>query len=156
MIFGTGGKLLDWFLDINFSLLSIPQRILGKIRDSLTLFRGRGDVLIKALLLSFVLQFNVILHFIIVAYALGLDIPWIGMFVIIPLATLIMLVPVSINGLGVREAVFVFFFALYGINSEYAIAFAWVALGMVLTQGIIGGIVFMLRRRKPVNLNEME
>jgi uncharacterized membrane protein YbhN (UPF0104 family) len=70
------------------------------------------------------------------------------MFIIIPLATLIMLAPVSINGVGVREAVLVFFFSLYGVNEEAAIAFAWVWLAMLLAQGVVGGVVLMLRRQK--------
>lgn len=151
MVFGSGAGILDWFLNLQTGLLSLPQRIVRKLTSGLNLFRGRGDVLIRALFLSFVLQLNVIIHFIIVTYALGIEIPWSGMFVIIPLATLIMLLPVSINGVGVREAIFVFFFALYGVMAESAIAFAWVALAMLLAQGVIGGIVFILRRRRPGN-----
>ena len=149
MVFGSGVGLLDWFLSLKSRLLSIPIRIVRKVADGLVLFRGRGDVLVRALLLSFLLQFNVIVHFIIVTYALGLDVPWSGMFIIVPLATLIMLLPIAINGVGVREAIFVFFFALYGISAESAIAFAWIALAMLLAQGIIGGIVFILRRKRP-------
>ena len=155
MVFGAGAGLLDWILGLQWRLLHFPQRVLRKLTNSLMLFRGRGDVLVRALLLSYLLQLNVILHFIIIAYALGVSVPWTAMFVIIPLATLIMLVPVSINGLGVREAVFVFFFALYGVSSEAAIAFAWVALAMLLAQGLVGGVVFMLRRREVANLSEM-
>ncbi len=151
MVFGSGAGILDWFLNLNVRLLSLPQRIITKLTSGLTLFRGRGGVLVRALLLSFVLQLNVIIHFIIITYALNIDVPWAGMFIIIPLATLVMLLPVSINGVGVREAIFIFFFALYGVMAESAIAFAWVALAMLLAQGVIGGIVFILRRRKPGN-----
>ena len=49
----------------------------------------------------------------------------------------------------------VFFFSLYGISSESAIAFAWVWLGMLLAQGMVGGIVFLLKRNKP-DLSEMD
>ena len=155
MVFGSGKGLLDWFMALEFRILSIPQRIIGKIIGALLLYQGRKDVLIRALLISFLVQLNVIVHFIVVAYALRIDIPPMAMAIIIPLATLIMLLPVSINGVGVREAVLVFFFSLYGISSESAIAFAWVWLGMLLAQGIVGGIVFMLKRNKP-DLSEMD
>ena len=149
MVFGSGAGILDWFLGLKIKILSIPIRIVRKLVDGLALFRGRGDVLIRALLLSLLLQLNVIFHFIIITHALSIDVPIEGMFVIIPIATLIMLLPIAINGVGVREAIFVFFFALYGVNAESAIAFAWVALAMLLAQGVIGGIVFVLRRKRP-------
>ena len=149
MAFGSGARFLSWFLQLDIKLLSIFQKIVGKISDALEMYRGRGDVLFKALLISFGVQLNVIVHFIIIAYALAIDIPPIGMFIIIPLATLIMLAPVSINGLGVREVVLVFFFGLYGVSSESAIAFAWIWLAMLLAQGMVGGIAFLFKRNKP-------
>ena len=85
----------------------------------------------------------------IVAYALDINVPVTGMFIIIPLATLIMLLPVSINGVGVREATLVFFFSIYGVSAESAIAFAWIWLAMLLGQGVVGGIVFMFRKNRP-------
>jgi uncharacterized protein (TIRG00374 family) len=148
MVFGSGARLLHWFLSLESRLLSFPQKIVGKISDALSLYRGRGDVLAKALLISYGIQLNVIMHFVIVAYALDVNIPVAGMFIIIPLATLIMLLPVSINGVGVREATLVFFFSIYGVSTESAIAFAWIWLAMLLAQGLVGGIVFMLRRTK--------
>ena len=63
-----------------------------------------------------------------------------------PLATVLLLFPVSINGIGAREAVFVFFLARYGIPTPEAIAFSWIAYGLVLVFGLAGGIVYALRR----------
>ena len=148
VVFGHGSGIMNWFMGLKTRLLSIPQKIVGKIIEALELFKGRADVLVKAIAISFGVQLNVIIHFIIVAYALGIDVPPSSMFIIIPLATLIMLLPVSINGVGVREAVLVYFFGLYAVSAESAIAFAWVWLGMLLAQGLVGGVVFMLRRNK--------
>jgi uncharacterized protein (TIRG00374 family) len=149
MVFGSGAGILEWFLAIETRLLSIPQKIVRKISEALALYRGRGDVLVKALLISYGIQLNVIIHFILVGLALGIDIPPSAMFIVIPLTTLIMLMPVSINGIGVREAALAFFFSLYGIGTESAIAFAWVWLAMLLAQGMVGGIVFMLKQNRP-------
>ena len=149
MVFGSGEKLLRWFLGIESRLLSIPQRIVRKVSDALALYKGRGDALVKGLLISYGIQFNVVVHFIVITLALGLDVPPLAMFVIIPVATLIMLMPVSINGIGVREAILVFMFGIYGVSAESAIAFAWVWLAMLLGQGVVGGIVFMFRKNRP-------
>lgn len=148
-VFGKNRVLFEWFMGLDFPLVSIPQRILQKIFDALSLYQGRKDTLIKAVLISFGVQLNVIIHFVILAYALHINVPILAMFIIIPLSTLVMLMPVSINGVGVREAVIVFFFSIYGVGSESAIAFAWVWLGMLLAQGVVGGILFILKKNKP-------
>jgi len=122
-----------------------PWRIIAKIASAFSAFRGRRDLLVRAFGLSLLLQLNVIVHFIIVSWALGIDIPVLAMFTIIPLSIFVTMLPVSINGIGLREGVFVFFFSAYGIDAVEAIAFAWIALGFVMLQGVIGGILFATR-----------
>ena len=147
MVFGSGARIIDWLLRINLGPLSGIQRLAEKIVNGFSLFKNRGDVLVVAVLWSLLLQLNVIAHFIIMTHALSLDVPATAMFVIIPIATLLMLIPISINGIGLREAIFVFLFGIYGVATESSVAFAWIAFGMVLVQGVVGGIVFLLRRR---------
>ena len=146
VVFGSGSRLVDWAMGLNLGPLGFVQRLADKIIKGFELYKGRGDVLGRAILLSFILQTNVIFHFIIMTWALNIDVPATAMFIIVPIATLLMLAPVSINGIGVREAVFGFLFGIYGVATELAVAFAWVALGMLLVQGVVGGIVFMLRK----------
>ena len=122
-----------------------PWRILAKIASAFSVFSGRRDLLGRAFGLSLLLQLNVIIHFIIVSRALGIDIPVLAMFTVIPLSIFVTMLPVSINGIGLREGVFVFFFSAYGIGAVEAVAFAWVALGFVILQGIMGGILFATR-----------
>lgn len=117
-------------------------RLTGKLLEAFSVYGGKTSTLVKAFVLSLLLQLNVILHFIIIAQAMGMDVPIIAMFVIIPVATVVMMLPVSINGIGLREAVFVMFFGLFGITSDQSIAFAWIAYGFVLAQGLLGGLVF--------------
>jgi len=147
VVFGSGAALVDWFLALRLGPLSFAQRLAEKLYSGFTLFKGRGDVLFKAVLWSLVLQFNVIFHFWIMAYALSLDIPVAAMFIIVPIANILMLIPISINGIGLREAIFVFLFGIYGVATESSVAYAWIALGMILVQGVVGGLVFLMRRR---------
>ena len=147
IIFGHGGKFLLKISMGDNRLIRIIHKIINKVYSGFHLFQGRADVMLKAIGLSLFLQINVVIHSLIIAHALNIQIPIIAMFIIIPLAYLIMIAPISINGIGLRESVFVFFFGLYGVPQEQALAFAFISFGMILTQGVIGGIVFMLRRR---------
>ena len=109
-------------------------------------FKGHRAVLVKALGLSLLLQANVVLHYYLIAQAMNLAIPLSNFFLIIPVATLIMMLPISVNGIGLRENVFVFFFAPFAIAQSQAIAFPWIAYGMVVVLGVAGGVLYVLRK----------
>jgi len=42
--------------------------------------------------------------------------------------------------------VFAFFFATFNVSKPEAVAYAWPVYGMVVLQGIVGGMVYALRR----------
>ena len=110
-------------------------------------YRGRRDVVLKALLLSLLLQCVVVLHYYLVGRALGLPVPIYGYVYIVPVAIVIMMLPISINGIGVRESVFAILLGTYGVETSEAVAFSWIVYGLILVQGLIGGVVFASVRR---------
>ena len=57
-----------------------------------------------------------------------------------------MMLPASINGIGMREGIFIFAFASFGITKPEAIAFAWIVYGLILLTGLSGGVVHALRK----------
>ena len=127
--------------------LTLPfgNKINGIIQAFLD-FDGQRTVLIKAFLWSVLLQANVILHYYLIAKSLGLPIPFLSFFLIIPLATVITMLPISVNGIGVRENIYIFFFASFAVTKPEAIAFAWIAYGVLLLQGVMGGIIYAFRQ----------
>jgi len=130
------------------SLMARIGGMLAKVLCSFQAYRHGRSAILRALGLSVLLQVNVVVHFTLVARAVGIEVPVESMFLIIPVAVFIMMMPISINAIGVREAVFVFLFSLYGVHSVEALAFAWIAYGFTLLQGVLGGIVFALRRER--------
>lgn len=119
---------------------------LAQVMGAFDAFSGRRDVLAKALVLSVLLQANVVFHYFLIARALALPVPLFAFFLIVPLTIVLMMLPVSINAIGIRESAFAFFFAAFGVATAQAVAFAWIALGTVLLQGLLGGIVYVVRR----------
>lgn len=113
--------------------------------ETLEVFARNPAVLRTTFLLALLLQANVILHYWCIGRSLSLAVPPAAFFLVIPAATVILLLPVSINGIGAREAVFVLFLGSYGVGVPEAIAFSWIAYGLVLVQGVVGGIVYALR-----------
>ena len=111
-------------------------------------FEGQRTVLLKAFVLSAMLQANVILHYYLISQALNLSIPFFSFFLIIPLATVITMLPISVNGIGVRENVFIFFFAAFAVTKPEAVAFSWLAYGVVVLQGVLGGLIYAFRQNR--------
>lgn len=121
-------------------------RPLGKLRAALLVFgRHRGTVAACGGL-SFLLQLNVILQYGVIAAALDLAVPAVSFLAIVPLAILVMMLPVTINGIGLRENAFAFFFGLYGVAAPAAVGFAWLLYGLQLLQAVLGAGVYALRR----------
>lgn len=126
----------------------LPARLaegVNSIVSTLRSFAQRREALIAALALSIALQTNVIVYHWLVAGAFGLDVPLSAFFLIIPVAIAVMMLPISINGIGVRESIFVLLLGTQGVSQEEGLAYAWLVYAFLLIQGLIGGVVFALR-----------
>ena len=109
-------------------------------------FKGQHQALYKTTLLSILLQANVVVHYYLIGLALPIDVPLTGYFLIVPIVTVVMMLPISINGIGLREGTFALFFSIYGVTATDSIAFAWIAFALLLIQSILGGILYVYRK----------
>ena len=153
ILFFKAGLISQYLHQHDQSRPNMVIRLLEKIFDIFAVYNGKPGVLSTALMLSVLLQLNVIFHYYLLALSLGIDIPLQAMFIIIPVAIVVMMIPVSINAIGIREAIFVTMFAFYGVSNADALAFAWMSFVLITVLGLLGGIVFMLRRRVTVKMS---
>ena len=105
-------------------------------------FHGKWGVLAHAFGWSLLLQTSVVLSAWCLARALHVPIPLPCFFLIVPLALFVMMLPVSINAIGVRENVWAFFFTAFGVPAALGVAVAWLSYGLVLLQALAGGAVY--------------
>lgn len=64
--------------------------------------------------------------------------------VVVPLVLLIGLLPISVNGLGLNEGSYVFFFTLLGLSVADAFSIALLLRARIVLTGILGGLAFMI------------
>jgi len=76
------------------------------------------------------------------ADSLGISLPAAALPAMVLIATLTTALPFSINGLGFREAAYVWCLATYGIGHDLALAFALLVLAVTLASSVVGGIVY--------------
>ncbi|MCZ2121574.1 MAG: hypothetical protein LC108_04840 [Anaerolineales bacterium] len=68
------------------------------------------------------------------------------MMLFVPLLYLAILLPLSFNGIGIRESVFVIFAASWGITSADAVAFSLTVFALGLAGSLAGGIIYWFDR----------
>ncbi|HEV2852872.1 MAG TPA: lysylphosphatidylglycerol synthase transmembrane domain-containing protein [Thermoanaerobaculia bacterium] len=113
-------------------------------------FQWPVGVLARAFGWSLLLQTLVVLNGYFLSRALHVPIPLASFFLIVPLALFVMMLPVSINAIGVRENVWAFFFAAFGVPAALGVAVAWLDYGLVLLQAMVGGAVYAGRKGEAV------
>ena len=125
------------------------QKVIQKtieFRSTIIFYKTKKTALFKAFFWAFLLQSNVILHFFLIGKALHLNIKIIDYLVFIPIVMLIQLIPITINGLGLREGAYIEIFEFYGIAPESAFSFALIDVAFMLIIGVIGAIIYVTRK----------
>jgi uncharacterized protein (TIRG00374 family) len=126
----------------------------GKIRQAfrdlhheMHIFRNRRGVLFGNLILSMLVQAVSPLTFYLIALSLGIKINIIYYFVFLPIIGAITLLPISIGGLGLRDATTIYFFAKAGVSKDLAFAMSLLAFFFIFTYAVLGGVIYVLTLR---------
>lgn len=145
------------FFILNPSILRLNKLInkikfLKKVKEKLAniyftflSFKKFKWVLVRVLIYSFLLQFAVILNYFLAAKSLGINLNLTAFIFIVPVVTIIAMVPISIGGIGIRENTLVFIITAMGVGSEQAAICALLIFLMLIFIGIIGGIIYSIR-----------
>jgi uncharacterized membrane protein YbhN (UPF0104 family) len=80
------------------------------------------------------------------ARSLGVTLPLLTWFTVVPLVTLSMTIPVTINGVGIREGGLAMLLKPAGVSADAAIAIGLLWFISTNLGGLIGGVLFMLDR----------
>jgi uncharacterized membrane protein YbhN (UPF0104 family) len=116
---------------------------LGRLADGAGRYLRHPGVLILATVLSILVQVaNVVLVWLI-GRALGLPVPALYYGVLVPLVSVLTLLPVSLNGMGVREAGTVLLLAPLGVSPSAAVTLSLLTFA-VFTVASLGGVGFYL------------
>jgi uncharacterized membrane protein YbhN (UPF0104 family) len=80
-----------------------------------------------------------------VAHALGLQVPLLYFFLFVPLLAVIVSLPISFNGIGVREGAGIVLFGLVGVGRAQAFSFQFLTYLVMVAVSMLGGLVFLVR-----------
>ncbi len=144
-----------FFLPVSKRLLSslrgpsFIEKAKGKIiflRETILHYRTQKRPFLQATFWALLLQLNVILYYFLIGKALHLHIDVVDYFVFIPIYLIIQIIPITINGLGLREGTSIEIFKFYGIPPQAAVSFSLIDFAFNLILGLIGGIIYVSRK----------
>ena len=141
-----GSATMGVLFVIALPLLSRRIVRLQKVTHALSLYRSQHRTLVIVLALSLVVQASGIVQVWLLGEALGLPAPPLAYAVVIPLVTLLTMLPISVNGVGVREGFLVLLLAPVGVPEAGAIALGLLWLSVLAVASLIGGVVYILGR----------
>lgn len=81
------------------------------------------------------------------AVAAAIPVSFLAALLIVPLASFLILVPISFNGLGLQEGAFMLFFGAVGVEPTQAFVLAIGPRISLLIFSLIGGIVYLFERK---------
>lgn len=114
--------------------------------EALQLYRKRCRSVLWAIGISlFVQGFLVVINYT-AGLSLGFRLPLYSHLVYIPIISIIAIIPVSINGIGVREWGYVFLFGLVGLSSGEALSLSLLFFAVGIVGSLAGGVAFLVRR----------
>lgn len=115
-------------------------------RTTIIFYKNKQKEFSQATVWAFLLQLNVVLYYYLIGKALHLAIPLLDYFIFIPIVLLIQILPITINGLGLRELAYIEIFRFYGLPSETAVSFSVIEIAFGLIVGLIGGAIYVSRK----------
>ena len=119
---------------------------LHRFLDSMAGYHADRKLIAWVFGLSLVFQMIAITTIFCISRALHWDVSFVYFCIFVPLITLGEALPISIFGIGVRDSLYVFFFAQAGAAREQALSMALVYVLITLVYSLVGGILFLLRR----------
>jgi uncharacterized protein (TIRG00374 family) len=128
--------------------LAIDRRVTS-VLDHLSPFKGRRALVARLVAFSVLIQALRVLTHVLVGMAMGIDVDSMVLcqfFVFVPILSLAMIPPITINGLGIREGLGILLFAQAGIGRTDAFAMEFITYIISVAASLLGLAFFLARR----------
>ena len=121
------------------------KQIGSKLVDAIQRYAMHRSTLFYVLICSIAVQIVRILIAYFIGKSLHIDASLHVYFTLMPLIVLIMLLPVTVSGIGTSQAAFVWFFGRVGVTAEEAFALSVIFVGLSILGNIPGGILYTIK-----------
>jgi uncharacterized membrane protein YbhN (UPF0104 family) len=120
---------------------------LGRLTNALSKFRDAPGALASCFVGAVAVQAILVGFYAAVARSMQIPIGLPELAVIIPISFIVQMLPVSMNGFGVREATFGFYFVRLGLPLESGLLVSFIGAAVIMLFSLSGGVVYLWRLR---------
>jgi uncharacterized membrane protein YbhN (UPF0104 family) len=120
---------------------------LERLATALTRFRETPTALAGCFAGAVVVQGVLVLFYVAIAHSMQIPIGFTELALIVPISFIVQMLPISMNGFGVREATFGFYFTRLGLPLESALLVSFVGAAVIMVFSLSGGAVYLSRTR---------
>jgi len=117
-----------------------------KLRLVLRSYRSHWSAIAQGVVLSLVVHLIQVWMHVVMGRALNLAIPFSFCLIVYPLVGTFAAIPISLNGIGLREGGYVLLLGVIGITAENGVAFGLLLFLIVAVDSLLGGVLFLLKR----------
>lgn len=129
------------------------HQLVVKLRLAFRSYRKHWRALLVAMLFSVIIHLIQAWMHVAMGNALDLNLPFSFAIIVYPLVGTFSAIPITLNGLGLREGGYILLLGVIGISSEKGIAFGILLFLVVALDSLLGGLLFLLQRdAKPTAL----
>lgn len=121
---------------------------LGRLTTALGRFRDMPGALLLCFAGGILVQATLVVFYAAVARGLSIPITLPQLAVLVPLSFIVQMIPLSVNGFGIREAAFTLYFARIGLPAESALALSFIGAILVMMFSLSGAAAYVLRRNQ--------
>jgi glycosyltransferase 2 family protein len=118
-----------------------------KLTYALTRFKETPAALATCFSGAIAVQALLVLFYVAIARSMSIPVGFAELAVIVPVSFIVQMLPLSVNGFGVREATFGFYFTRLGLPLDAALAVSFVGAALIVLFSLSGGLVLLARRR---------
>jgi uncharacterized membrane protein YbhN (UPF0104 family) len=126
---------------------------LARLTSALLRFRETPTALCGCFAGAVAVQTILVLFYLAIAHSMAIPIGFTSLAVIVPVTFIVQMLPVSMNGLGVREATFGFYFTRLGLPLESALLVSFVGAALIILFSLSGAVVYIGRQGKERTLD---
>ena len=119
--------------------------LIKKIYQVVAVYAERGRIIAIPVIISVLAQGFIFISVYFLSKSLLVELSFARVLLVMPVIFVLCMLPISVNGLGVREWGFMLFFSP-SIGRPAALSLSLLYLGEFLVLSLIGGIVYLLRR----------
>lgn len=146
-VVGLVGAIIGSYMALRSNMFSARGRssLAGRLAEGVgaaaAFYANKPALLLKAFGISMIIHVLNILATYLSFRALNVEAGLLFAAVVYPVVSVMILIPISISGIGVRDVTLAVLFSLFGLSAASGVALSWLALLAVIPNVVIGGAV---------------